>query len=832
MIGNSEGKLKGRGIQTMAIPAGALGPDKSNFKALEAKLQKKSRKGFWQARYFRANNHYLIYFKKSKMQKICCCHDLCTAKNIEVSGRFGYFDLEFEEDLVQLKAEDLDEAETWVENLLARRKLFSDNPARNSQIDEESGGSSGGGDSGSNNSSRGKGNTGTMGGIILEGYLSKKSPQRFRGWQPRYFILGMGLLRYYKTKPQQDSELDSRMLGAVHVAGLLSVLNVPTDKERLSFVLKTEGRTFELKAGSSTECKNWIRALDKAADRMKEDDKELEKTVQAVEALKAKAALPQLIQMFDATDANERAQSIMEHVIKTFEKHGTDSLDNMLKGLTDCLEELNDMVETCTSVEPPRNDIIQEHISYYHGSILFKLNLVKFMDEDQIKAHEALRVMDFVNAYSDLLKGQSELRADVASFNAEENEVVKEILTFLTGCYVSRAAPELENLCHNVSSFIINSPDQAIREYNNLYQTTAPIDLNNMMNQYVEISGRGGLDSLQARVFSMCLDGIVAYHHDVELHICDMTSGDNLVFLCAIANDAETFNNSMESFEDEFIDLIEKNELEDDLENCMTICNSVGLLALIQMESIIFQDLKILFSNLFNNDWINGNDSTMTDICLTFHDYFDDFSTRCHPRTLVKLIVMCYNRFLIEYITNLIDKFTKKRKNGSRYINANKNPFLLDSIDNDAIISIIKENLYNANIMFEEASETSEHKNGRSFRMQKQLSNWFQDIAYRTDLNNIHEGIFRPMCSIHKNNKPLLPHVLCFMSQLSLIRSYKWDVEDLGLTKEEMKHMKKPPTRVDILKNCFSCLKDIYEIDMNDIVLLLSDGEKKLLYFF
>ena len=29
------------------------------------------------------------------MQKICCCHDLCTAKNIEVSGRFGYFDLEF-----------------------------------------------------------------------------------------------------------------------------------------------------------------------------------------------------------------------------------------------------------------------------------------------------------------------------------------------------------------------------------------------------------------------------------------------------------------------------------------------------------------------------------------------------------------------------------------------------------------------------------------------------------------------------------------------------------------------------------------------------------------
>ena len=76
-------------------------------------------------------------------------------------------------------------------------------------------------------------------------------------------------------------------------------------------------------------------------------------------------------------------------------------------------------------------------------------------------------------------------------------------------------------------------PMKAIRESNNgLYNTTAPIDLNNMIHQYVEISGRGGLDSLQAEVFGMCLDGIIAYHHDVELHLAkEMMSGDDLVFL-------------------------------------------------------------------------------------------------------------------------------------------------------------------------------------------------------------------------------------------------------------------------------------------------------------
>ena len=825
MIGNSEGKLKGRGIASLAVPAGALGKDKSNLPVLETKLQKKSRKGYWQNRYFRANNHYLIYFKKPKMQKICCCHDLCKAVTIETSGRFGYFEIEFQDDvLVSLKAKDLDEAEAWVDNLLARRTLFKSNPSKTSNY----GTSDANGPSGRSIRT----NTGTQGGIMLEGYLSKKSPARFRGWQPRYFILGNGLLRYYKTKPEDD-QIDESMLGAVHVAGVLSIFNVTNDKECLSFVLKTEARTFELKASNRNECKEWIRAIDEARSKMQNDAQALEETVQEVEMRKATAALPQLIQIFDATDSNERAESIMMHVITTFESHGTtennekDSLTSMVKGLTDCLEQLNDIVDTCTSVDPIRHDIIQEHIQYYHGSILFKVNAVQFMKEDEIKAHEALRVMDFVNAYSDLLKRASAAGADVASFNADDDDKVKDILTFLTGCYVSRAAPELENMCHNVSSFVINSPDQAIRENNNMYQTTAPIDLNNMMNRYVEVSGRGGLDSLQARVFSMCLDGIVAYHHDVELHVTGMSNGEHLVFLCAIANDAETFSSSMESFEDEFIDLIEQYNLEDDLEMATTICLQLGSLALHQMEYIIFLDINVLFDSLFDKNWINGNDDTMNDICTTFHDYFDDFSTRCNPRTLVKLIGICYNRLLIEYIGHLIQVCTKKnRKTGSRSVMVNDSNIFSPSIFKvHDITESIRLDLQNAKIMFEEASETAEHRTGRSFRHQTQLDGWFQDLIYRTHVEDIHENIFRPMCSAHKKNMVAFPHIYCFVSQLTLLRDYKWDVEELGLSKEEMKHLKKPPARIDILNNAFSCLHDIYEMKIADITTLVANGE-------
>jgi len=263
MIGNSEGRLKGRGIASAAIPAGALGEDKTDIPVLVAKLQKKSSKGRWQGRYFRANNHYLSYYKTSKLAKICCCHDIVQAIKIEAIGRFGYFEVEFKDNTVSLKAKDLDEAESWVENLIARKELFQN---------ERSGSRSGDNNSNEINAdgSRVKrANTGLQGGILLEGYLSKKSPSRFVGFQERYFILGNGLLRYYKIKPDdnEDGSIDDDMQGALHIAGLHgtnSVLPLRTDKDGLTFVLQTEGREFELKALTRDSCIEWINAIDQA----------------------------------------------------------------------------------------------------------------------------------------------------------------------------------------------------------------------------------------------------------------------------------------------------------------------------------------------------------------------------------------------------------------------------------------------------------------------------------------------------------------------------------------------------------------------------------------
>ena len=122
---SSASTVKGT-AEEVGIPPGALGPDKSTLPKIVGLLKKQSRKGKWQKRHFQAVNHYLVYYASSKLKNIRCVHNLVLATNIETTGRFGYFDISFFDggDVLSLKAKDLNEAEKWVENLLARQEMF------------------------------------------------------------------------------------------------------------------------------------------------------------------------------------------------------------------------------------------------------------------------------------------------------------------------------------------------------------------------------------------------------------------------------------------------------------------------------------------------------------------------------------------------------------------------------------------------------------------------------------------------------------------------------------------------------------------------------------
>ena len=136
---------------------------------------------------------------------------------------------------------------------------------------------------------------------------------------------------------------------------------------------------------------------------MNEDNKALEETVNDVKVEEMKRAQPQLIQQYDATDARTRGDAIQMHIVENFEQYKSEDMnpeekiDAKIIALTDCLEELNEMIEACLSVNPPRVDIIKENINFYHGMILFKVNEFRDTDITSIETNFALRMIDFLN---------------------------------------------------------------------------------------------------------------------------------------------------------------------------------------------------------------------------------------------------------------------------------------------------------------------------------------------------------------------------------------------------------------------------------------------------
>ena len=58
------------------------------------------------------------------MKSIRCVHDLIKSSAITSTGRFGYFEVVFDDSTVSLKASSLEEAEKWVNNLKARKEYF------------------------------------------------------------------------------------------------------------------------------------------------------------------------------------------------------------------------------------------------------------------------------------------------------------------------------------------------------------------------------------------------------------------------------------------------------------------------------------------------------------------------------------------------------------------------------------------------------------------------------------------------------------------------------------------------------------------------------------
>ena len=101
--------------------------------------------------------------------------------------------------------------------------------------------------------------------LMHEGYLMKKSPSLFGGWQKRYVRLYNKGIAYYNANASSAGE-ESGLLGFLHIDGIENVETTPESFRVTAFCQKRgPGRDYEFKTEAGEDIKEWV---DKMQDLM------------------------------------------------------------------------------------------------------------------------------------------------------------------------------------------------------------------------------------------------------------------------------------------------------------------------------------------------------------------------------------------------------------------------------------------------------------------------------------------------------------------------------------------------------------------------------------
>ena len=751
-----------RGITKKRFRPSMVTRDTSDLPVMSGYLMKKSRRDALQKRYFVTTNHYLNYYRSDKKKKILCSFDILYCLDAEVTSRFGDIELEFDDHTVSLSAKDDEEADAWVKNILIRQKLYASLPQYQNILNSAAGAPS-----------EDRPRTNSMQSIVadnaklFQGMLKKRSPSRFRGWQDRYFRLYEGEVRYYKNEPKALNELDS-FAGHFVVSEILDVRpSKPNDQECCVFTIKLKQRDMDLQASSQENLAQWIAALKSAIDAMlKAEAVRKEHGKQAEEATPVVKQDPKFIRYFDSQDPVQRAEKIQQQSVDAFESIMVETVDEVMNVCTEVMDDLNDISEACLSCEPPRFDVIKEYLTFYHFTLLYKVtNFTNGAEVGFLESHEALRLMDFMLAYIHLVdKSFAECLDEDTKLMFDTSEF-RDQLGFLRESYCAKAEPTLKEMCGNIAKLVLNDKEKAIMEANDgKYHTAAPLDLFNMIDQFVQIAGRGGMKELQADVIRMCLRGIVHYHDVLRDGVVQLDEPESeLLFLCAIINDCDNIGDNIDTqIEEQHREMLEELDeelLEDRLDEVRIECHSLSQYAIGMIRRVIFQDLGDVESQLFNEDW---ESSESLEILLeTIDDYLGDFVDRLVNLSYLTLVGYSFNECIVLYTTNLLDIFVKKDKQGARM---KRKSLSKEEVD------LVRRDLDSIRSSFAAHIEDGEKAAKRLFKQQWQMTDALVAVLTK-NCDDLEQQVFVSIrTELGLTKKDVSPYVYCFLSCFLLLR--------------------------------------------------------------
>jgi len=532
--------------------------DSSQLDVIQGYLQKQSSKwGTWQKRYFCVSNQYLNYFSCQKMLVLKASCDLTDMEeDASLVGRFGGFQLNFGHTIVNVRAKDLKSAGEWVRAINQRYEHFLLNPVEEKKIVEESHTplvvqkmtkskklkkvvSSAITEIGKKQIRSSSldaiwANTAVC---VKEGWLSKQSPSRFKAWQSRYFRLIDGSLYYYKSDSSSLGDFQGRILlnSACHIS-------MDMDDNKNVIFIHTSFRKYIMKADNDNLQKDW---MDSILQHQLEKRNRISLTEDDFEDEEEVVQTPQWILQWDTMDHVEHIQHVQDHLNEKFANCG-DDLNLITQTCSSLIEELDDLASQCLVGECPRLDILQTKLKMYH--LKFEQEIGMFLCGDDFEAlttQDILRLMDIITAYGEYLEKilgyDADLRDSLPQFSMIDN-VEKMAARYLHELQ-DTLGTWIENIISSNFARGMSCLERANRE-STIVNTSAPVDLFNMINETIIMAQASGVEPLIAPVLSCCLITLVDYKTNLFYGLERSSSGEalkgELAFLCALVNDCSS----------------------------------------------------------------------------------------------------------------------------------------------------------------------------------------------------------------------------------------------------------------------------------------------------
>jgi hypothetical protein len=616
----------------------ALSDDEKALAAfkIEGYLEKKSKHGLWQKRYFCTNNRYLNY-SKGEGNPVAGSVNLAETESIELGEHKGEFYLSFFDGTeyslrCDPKAKDPNSQDCyrWVKCLEERKRYYENMDSyhvgerasikeRNEQPDQV-------------------------------GWLKKKSPGFREIWQERYVRLYIDTanLHYYKSsKPGVDK------------AGSVALDNVqwcrPVDGSAIcrEFEFLADRRVFRWRAETHEDMSEWvfnIRNALEAATELAKQQQELSK----------RANTPASVLKFEELkDDKSRKADALAQLDSIFEVCDGQDIAVLDQAVDFAVQDLSCLAEDCAAKpgRAARDDILAFHLAMFHERI--EGEIAPFLSDERVQSAENAVLYSLIKLICKYAHGLGDLNARLSQKKRQKSNYLSEL---------GRLSDQLVNgpsgTIRMVQTVCTNAAERQMREgfkgaqmhEDGKYYTHTVIDVWETINMTVKLAEDTKSAALQYMVVEGALNSLLSMLSTLaeDTRNVGVAGERGIEYVCAGMNDCTKHVENLNVLQNDILTLDEVRDrvgpLIDRTMRQLALCGDAGTQVL---SRVVLQDLVNTIDTLFSKSWKTGKDQSASTIVATVTDYLNDYSHVLVEYYNFKVAEAIFSRLTIAYVRKL-----------------------------------------------------------------------------------------------------------------------------------------------------------------------------------